>query len=104
VPGNVDPSPSMSWFRRRPKGAHPAPGTRELHVGDPRFDDWDLVHDFGDVETARAWRQHLEEAGIEAVITADWAPDRFGRGDIALRVPPGRWSEAEDFLSGLDLD
>ena len=61
------------------------------------------MHDFDDVETARAWRQHLEEAGMEAVITADWQPDRFGRGDIALRVPPGRWSEAEEFL-GLDLD
>ena len=22
----------------------------------------------------------------------------FGRGEIALRVPPGRWSEAEEFL------
>jgi hypothetical protein len=94
----------MSWLRRRPKADRSAPGQRELHIGDPRFDDWDVVHDFGDVETARAWRQHLEEAGLEAVITADWQPDRFGRGDIALRVPPGRWSEAEEFLSGLDLD
>ena len=41
----------------------------ELHVGDPRFDDWEVVHDFEDLETARAWRQHLEEAGMEAVIT-----------------------------------
>ena len=24
--------------------------------------------------------------------------DEFGRGDIALRVPPGRWSEAEEAL------
>jgi len=104
VPGNVDPSPSMSWFRRRPKGAHPAPGTRELHVGDPRFDDWDVVGEFDSVDAARAYRQHLEEAGLEAVITADHPLDRFGRGDIALRVPPGRWSEAEEFLTGLDLD
>ena len=101
---DVDLFPTMSWLRRRPKAARPAAGQRELHVGDPRFDDWDVVHDFGDVETARAWRQHLEEAGMEAVITADWQPDRFGRGDIALRVPPGMWSEAEEFLSGLDLD
>jgi hypothetical protein len=73
----------------------------DLHVGDPRFDDWEVVHDFGDVATAGAWRQHLEESGVDAVITADWPLDRFGRGDIALRVPPGRWSDAEEFLSGL---
>ena len=60
-----------------------------------------FVHDFEDVQTARAWRQHLEEAGVNAVITSDWPLDRFGRGDIALRVPPGRWSDAEEFLSGL---
>jgi hypothetical protein len=73
----------------------------DLHVGDPRFDDWEVVHDFEDVATAGAWRQHLEESGVNAVITADWPLDRFGRGDIALRVPPGRWSDAEEFLSGL---
>jgi hypothetical protein len=75
-----------------------------LHVGDPRFDEWEVVHDFEDVDTARAWRRHLDEAGIEAAITSDWPLDRFGRGDIALRVPPGRWSDAEEFLSGLNLD
>ena len=93
----------MAWLRRS-RQSKSAPGQRELHIGDPRFDDWDVVHDFGDVETARAWRQHLEEAGLEAVITADWQPDRFGRADIALRVPPGKWSEAEEFLSGLNLE
>ena len=59
------------------------------------------LHDFEDLETARAWRQHLAEAGIEAVITSDWPLDHFGRGDIALRVPPGRWSDADEFLSGV---
>ena len=29
-----------------------------LHVGDPRYDDWDVVHDFEDLHTARAWRGH----------------------------------------------
>jgi hypothetical protein len=76
----------------------------DLHIGDPRFDGWDVVHDFEDLDTARAWCRHLDDAGMEAVITADWALDRFGRGDIALRVPPGRWSEAEEFLSNLTLD
>jgi hypothetical protein len=76
----------------------------DLHVGDPRFDDWEVAHDFEDLATARAWRRHLEQAGLEAVITSDWPLDRFGRGDIALRVPPGHWSEADEFLSGLDLE
>lgn len=60
-----------------------------------------MVRDFEDLDTARAWRQHLEEGGIDAAITSDWPLDRFGRGDIALRVPPGRWSDAEEFLSAL---
>ena len=91
----------MSWPLRRRRGSPPA-GGGDLHVGDPRYDDWEQVRDFEDLETARAWHQHLAEAGIEAVITSDWELDRFGRGDIALRVAPGRWSEAEEFLSGLD--
>ena len=72
-----------------------------MHISDPRFDAWDVVRDFEDTETALAWRQQLSESGIEAVLTSDWPLDRFGRGDIALRVPPGRWSEAEEFLEGL---
>jgi hypothetical protein len=95
----------MSWLRRRRgRGEQRAPGQGELQVGDPRFDDWEVVGDFDSIDTARAWRQHLEESGMEAVITADRPLDRFGRGDIALRVPPGRWSEAEEFLSGLDIE
>jgi hypothetical protein len=41
-------------------------------------------------------------ADIEAVLTADWPLDRFGHGDISLRVPGDRWSEAEWHLSNLD--
>ena len=48
----------------------------ELFVGDARFDDWEVVRDFEDLSTARAWRQHLDEAGIEAVMTSDWPLDR----------------------------
>jgi hypothetical protein len=83
--------------RRAGGGAEPA-----IHVGDPRFDEWDVVRDFEDVESARAWRQHLREAGIECALTADWPLDRFGRGDIALRVPPGLWSDAEEVLGEAD--
>jgi hypothetical protein len=60
---------------------------RDLHVGDPRFDDWEVVADFEDLASAQAWHRHLlEVGGIEAVLTADWPLDRFKRGDIALRV------------------
>jgi hypothetical protein len=71
-------------------------------VGDPRFDDWEVVRDYEDLATARAFRQQVAEAGIEAVLTSDWPLDRFGRGDIALRVPADDWSDAEDLLSELD--
>ncbi len=73
-------------------------GWRDLHVGDPRFDDWEVVRDFEDLDSALAWAQTLDEHGLEPALTADWPLDRFGRGDIALRVPPGRWSEAEELL------
>jgi hypothetical protein len=69
-----------------------------IHIGDPRFDAWEVVRDFEDLESAQAWRQHLDEAGVECVLTSDWPLDRFGRGDVALRVPSGRWSEAEEVL------
>ena len=70
----------------------------ELIVGDAAYDDWEVVRDFEELDAAKAWRQHLAEVGIEAVLTSDYELDRFGRGDIALRVPPGRWSEAEEAL------
>lgn len=80
----------------------PGPGATPLYVDDPSFDSWEVVRDFGDLNTARAWHQALEEADIDGVLTADWPLDRFGRGDIALRVRPEDWSEAELLLSNLD--
>ncbi len=82
--------------------SRPGPGAIPVQVDDPRFDSWEVVRDFGDLRTARAWYQALAEADIEAVLTADWPVDRFGRGDIALRVRPEDWSEAELLLSNLD--
>jgi hypothetical protein len=70
----------------------------ELIVGDPAYDDWEVVRDFEELDAARAWHQHLTEQGVEAVLTADHQLDQFDRGDIALRVPPGRWSEANELL------
>jgi hypothetical protein len=73
-------------------------GLAELQVGDASYDDWDVVRDFDELETARAWRQQLTDSGMQAVITSDHPLDEFGRGDIALRVPPGKWSEANELL------
>ena len=73
-------------------------GLAELKVGDAGYDDWNVVRDFDDLETARAWRQQLTDQGVEAVITSDYELDEFHRGDIALRVPPGKWSAANEAL------
>lgn len=82
----------------------PGPGATPVHVGDPRFEGWETVRELGDLKTARAWHQALEEAGIEAVLTSDWPLDRFGRGDISLCVEPDDWGEAEFLLSNLDYE
>ncbi len=66
------------------------PGQTPVHVDDPRYESWEVVRDFADVRTARAWHQALTEAGIEAALTADWPLDRFGHGDIQLCVPGDR--------------
>ena len=73
-------------------------GLAELIVGDAAYDDWDIVRDFEDLETARAWRQALTDQGFEAEITSDWPVDEYGKGDISLRVPPGKGLEAEEML------
>lgn len=73
-----------------------------MHVGEAVYDDWTVVRDFEDLETALAFRDQLRGAGIKAVLTSDWELDRFHRGDIALRVESGDYGEAEVLLSGLD--
>lgn len=79
-------------------------GEPRIHIADPRFDEWDTVREFGDLDTALAWRDRLRESGFEAELTSDWELDRFRRGDIRLEVPPGSWSDAEAMLENLDLD
>ena len=74
----------------------------ELYVGDPRFDDWEVVRDFEDLESAQTWCQFLDEGGFDAVITSDYELDEFHRGDIALRVPQGQWSDAEEALGAAE--
>lgn len=75
-----------------------ADGISEVQIGIPEYDDWSVLRDFSDLETARAFRQQLEEAGLKAVLTADQEPDGFGHGDIALRVPQADYGEASNFL------
>jgi hypothetical protein len=73
-------------------------GVGELKVGDAAYDGWDVVEDFSELETARAFRQSLTDRGVEAVLTADWPLDQYGRGDIALRVRPGDGPAAAELL------
>ena len=84
--------------RRRARG----PGPLDLHVGEERFEDWETVADFEDVETARAFAGQLRELGFETALTADWELDRFGRGEIYLRVPPESYGDATVALDGLE--
>jgi hypothetical protein len=89
----------LDRFRRDVTGDIHPDGISELHVGDARFDDWEVVKDFDDLETARAFHQALTDAGMQAEITSDYEPNQYGRGaDISLRVPPGKWSEANELL------
>jgi hypothetical protein len=75
---------------------------QDVHVDDPSYDDWVVVRDFEDLETAMAFRDSLREAGVRAVLTSDWPLDEFRRGDIALRVEGADYGEAEVLLSGMD--
>jgi hypothetical protein len=79
-------------------------GGADVHVADPVYDDWAVVRDFEDVDTALAFRDQLRDAGIRAVLTSDWELDRFRQGDIALRVEGSDYGDAEVLLSGLDDD
>ena len=86
-------------FRRRSRG-----GGADVHVGDATYDDWAVVRDFDDLDTALAFRDQLRGAGFKAVLTSDWELDRFRRGDIALRVESSDYGDAEMLLSGSDDD
>jgi hypothetical protein len=85
----------MGLFGRR---RLPGAARVDLHVGDAAFDEWPVIADFETIETAKAFCQQLREAGFAAELTSDWPLDRFGCGDIALRVHP-----EEDQFSARDL-
>jgi hypothetical protein len=84
-------------FRRKSKR-----GGADIHVADATYDDWAVVRDFEDLETALAFRDQLRDVGMKAVLTSDWELDRFRRGDIALRVESQDYGDAEVLLSGLE--
>jgi hypothetical protein len=86
---------------RLPRFLKPRP---EVHVDAIEYDDWALVEDFEDLETALAFRDRLRHLGMTAELTADHPLDRHRRGDIALRVPPEQYGDATVALEGLDLD
>jgi hypothetical protein len=73
-----------------------------VSVADPRLDDWETVGTFADEKTAVAWRDQLRSMGVDASCVADHAPDRFGRGDIYLVVPPEQWSRASEIVENLE--
>lgn len=88
----------MGLFRRR-GGVAREP---DVAIDDPRFEGWETVATFEDEKTAVAWRDQLRALHVDSACVADRAPDRFGRGDIYLVVAPGQWSQANEFLEGLE--
>ena len=72
-----------------------------VSVGDPRLDGWETVSTFEDVKTAVAWRDQIRSMGLDASCVADHPPDRLGRGDIYLVVPPAQWSQASEIVENL---
>ena len=93
-PGTV---PAVGLFSRKPRAT-------DLHVGDARFDDWEAVGEYEDLETAKAFAGHLAGMGVTCALTSDWPLDAFGRGDITLCVPPEAYGDATVVMDGLDLD
>ena len=73
-----------------------------VSVGDPRLEGWETVSTFEDQSTALAWRDQLRAMGVDARCVADHAPDRFGRGDIYLVVPPEQWSRASEIVDNIE--
>jgi hypothetical protein len=71
-------------------------------IGDPRVEHWESVSNFEDQVTAVTWRDQLRAMGLDACCVADHPPDRFGRGDIYLVVPPDQWSRATEIIDNLD--
>lgn len=81
-----------------------AGSSRVVQIGAAQYDDWPVVADYEDLQTARAFLDGLRDLGLTAELTSDHPLDRANRGDIALRVPPAQYGDATVALDGLDLD
>ena len=57
---------------------------------------------FEDQKSAVAWRDRLQQMGVDASCVADHPLDRTGRGEIYLVVPPEQWSRANEIVENLD--
>ena len=86
---------------RRHRDTRPAAKDPLVLIDDPRVDGWETVSTFEDERTAVAWRDQLRHLGVEACCVADHPPDRSGRGDIYLVVPPAQWSHATEIVENL---
>lgn len=89
----------MGLFSRRRSNAG-----KEPYVDDPRFDGWETLVTFEQLDLAQAFAGRLRELDIPCALTADFPPDAHGRGDVYLQVPPDRYGDATVALEGLDLD
>lgn len=96
VRGRAD-AVELPGFLKRRAAKEPA-----VSIGDPRLDGCETVSVLEDVKTAVAWRDQLRSMGVDASCVADHPPDRFGRGDIYLVVPPDQWSQANEIVEGLE--
>ncbi len=74
----------------------------EISIDDPRLAGWETVSMFEEQSTALAWRDQLRDLGVDASCVADHPPDRFGRGEVYLVVPPEQWSRANEIVENLD--
>ena len=74
-------------------------GLAELHVGDASYDDWDLVRDFEDLETARALRERLRDLRDARPHFVSLAREHTDRAKLASELV----EELED-LAGVSYD
>lgn len=85
----------MGLFGKR---KFPSSSKITLRVGDAAYDNWPIVADYEQLDTAKAFCQQLREAGFAAELTSDWPLDEYGNGDISLRTHP-----EEDQFAARDL-
>lgn len=95
------PSRNYAWHVALSRFLKRASKEAAVTIGDPRFEGWQTVSVFEDQQTALAWRDQLRHMGLDASCVADQPPDRFGRGDIYLVVPPDQWSQANELVENL---